>query len=108
MIIIGVDFHPEFQQIAFVDSESGEFHSLAYCRGHFSTDWSGFYPPSTGITIAVGWVDIESSFVTSCEFQFERLGLARLRIPRMWVVGEGGCRRQLMVACWNVETYSLA
>ena len=25
MTIIGVDFHPEFQQIAFVDSESGEF-----------------------------------------------------------------------------------
>jgi len=25
MLIIGVDFHPEFQQIAFVDSESGEF-----------------------------------------------------------------------------------
>src|ERR1039458_7820014 len=25
MIIIGVDFHPEFQQIAFVDTESGEW-----------------------------------------------------------------------------------
>jgi transposase len=25
MIIIGVDFHPEFEQIAFVDSESGEY-----------------------------------------------------------------------------------
>jgi hypothetical protein len=25
MIIIGVDFHPEFQQSAFLDSESGEF-----------------------------------------------------------------------------------
>jgi hypothetical protein len=25
MIIIGVDFHSEFQQIAFVESESGEF-----------------------------------------------------------------------------------
>ncbi len=24
MIIIGVDFHPEFQQIAFVDTETGE------------------------------------------------------------------------------------
>ena len=24
MIIIGVDFHPEFQQIALVDTESGE------------------------------------------------------------------------------------
>ena len=25
MIIIGMDYHPSFQQIAFVDSESGEF-----------------------------------------------------------------------------------
>jgi hypothetical protein len=25
MIIIGVDFHPEFQQIAAVDTDSGEF-----------------------------------------------------------------------------------
>ena len=25
MIIIGVDFHPEFQQIASVDTDSGEF-----------------------------------------------------------------------------------
>jgi hypothetical protein len=25
MIIIGVDFHPEFQQIASMDTESGEF-----------------------------------------------------------------------------------
>ena len=25
MIIIGVDFHPEFQQIAFVDADSGEW-----------------------------------------------------------------------------------
>ena len=25
MIIIGVDFHPEFQQIASMDSDSGEF-----------------------------------------------------------------------------------
>jgi hypothetical protein len=25
MIIIGVDFHPEFQQIAWVDTDTGEF-----------------------------------------------------------------------------------
>ena len=25
MIIVGVDFHPEFEQIASVDSETGEF-----------------------------------------------------------------------------------
>ena len=33
MIIIGVDFHPEFQQIAFVDTETGEFEErrLQHC-----------------------------------------------------------------------------
>jgi hypothetical protein len=25
MIILGVDYHPEFQQIAFLDRDSGEF-----------------------------------------------------------------------------------
>ena len=25
MIIIGVDYHPEFQQMALVDTETGEF-----------------------------------------------------------------------------------
>ena len=28
MIIIGVDFHPEFQQIALVDTETGELREL--------------------------------------------------------------------------------
>jgi serine phosphatase RsbU (regulator of sigma subunit) len=27
MIIIGVDFHPEFQQIALLDADSGEFQA---------------------------------------------------------------------------------
>ena len=29
MIIIGVDFHPEFQQIAMVDTETGELPGAA-------------------------------------------------------------------------------
>jgi hypothetical protein len=35
MIIIGVDFHPGFQQVAFVDNESGEFQEkrLSPSRG---------------------------------------------------------------------------
>ena len=35
MIIIGVDFHPEFQQIASVDTDTGEFQEkrLAHPRG---------------------------------------------------------------------------
>jgi hypothetical protein len=32
MIIIGVDFHPEFQQIASVDSETGEFQEKRLAR----------------------------------------------------------------------------
>ena len=28
MIIIGADYHPAFQQIAFVDSETGELNEL--------------------------------------------------------------------------------
>ncbi len=28
MIIIGVDFHPEFQQIASVDTDTGECHEM--------------------------------------------------------------------------------
>jgi hypothetical protein len=34
MIIIGADFHPEFQQIASVDTDTGEFQEkrLAHCE----------------------------------------------------------------------------
>ena len=34
MTIIGVDFHPEFQQIASVDTDTGEFQEkrLAHCE----------------------------------------------------------------------------
>jgi hypothetical protein len=32
MIIIGVDFHPEFQQIASVDTDTGEFRQLSVAR----------------------------------------------------------------------------
>ena len=28
MIILGVDFHPEFQQIASVDTDTGEFQGI--------------------------------------------------------------------------------
>ena len=32
MIIIGVDFHPEFQQIASVDTDSGEFQEKRFAH----------------------------------------------------------------------------
>ena len=30
MLIIGCDYHPSFQQIAFVDTETGEFQEQLY------------------------------------------------------------------------------
>jgi hypothetical protein len=34
MIIMGVDFHPEFQQIASVDTDTGEFQEERRKGGH--------------------------------------------------------------------------
>ena len=34
MIIIGVDFHPKFQQIAFVDTEGGEWQERRLQHPH--------------------------------------------------------------------------
>ena len=43
MIIIGVDFHPEFQQIALVDTDTGEFQErrlhIARKRKSFIVLW---------------------------------------------------------------------
>ena len=33
MLIIGVDFHPEFQQIAWVDTDTGEFQEQRLQHG---------------------------------------------------------------------------
>jgi hypothetical protein len=53
MIIIGADFHPEFQQIALVDTDTGEFQEkrlshpgeagkvLPCSGGAESTSWDG-------------------------------------------------------------------
>ena len=40
MIIIGVDFHPEFQQIAFVDTDTGELEER---RLHHPGEAGAFY-----------------------------------------------------------------
>ena len=40
MIIIGVDFHPEFQQIAFVDTDTGELEER---RLHHPDEAEAFY-----------------------------------------------------------------
>src|ERR1700692_2481437 len=51
MIIIGVDFHPEFQQIASVDTDSGEFQEkrLAHRK-----DAETFYRALAGQKVRVG------------------------------------------------------
>ncbi len=53
MIIIGVDFHPEFQQIAFVDTGAGELEER---RLHHPNEAEAFYRAlmSQGVTVRVG------------------------------------------------------
>jgi transposase len=51
MIIIGVDFHPEFQQIASVDTETGECQGKRL--GH-REDAERFYRALAGQKVRVG------------------------------------------------------
>ena len=51
MIIIGVDFHPEFQQIASVDTESGEFQEKRLAH---PAEAEQFYRALSGAKVRVG------------------------------------------------------
>src|SRR5256714_2730424 len=51
MIIIGVDFHPEFQQIASVDTETGEFQEKRLAHRE---DAETFYRALAGQKVRVG------------------------------------------------------
>jgi len=51
MIIIGVDFHPEFQQIASVDTETGEFQEKRL--GH-PAEAEKFYRALVGQKVRMG------------------------------------------------------
>src|SRR5712664_984298 len=51
MIIIGVDFHPEFQQIATVDSDTGEFEEKRLAHRE---DTEAFYRALAGQKVRVG------------------------------------------------------
>ena len=51
MIIIGVDFHPEFQQIASVDSDSGEFQEKRLAHRE---EAEKFYRALAGQKVRVG------------------------------------------------------
>ena len=81
MIIIGVDFHPEFQQIAFVDTEGGEWQER---RLHHPEEAESFYRQLAAQAIEIR-VGMEASGHARW---FERL-LAELADR---VVG-GRCRR---------------
>ena len=54
MIIIGVDFHPEFQQIALVDTDTGELEER---RLHHPDEAEAFYRDlvSQGKTVRSAW-----------------------------------------------------
>ena len=51
MIIIGVDFHPEFQQIASVDTDSGEFQEKRLAH---PAEAEQFYRALAGAKVRVG------------------------------------------------------
>src|SRR5207244_12465003 len=51
MIIIGIDFHPEFQQIASVDTETGEFQEKRLAHRE---DAETFYRALAGQKVRVG------------------------------------------------------
>jgi len=51
MTIIGVDFHPEFQQIASVDSDTGEFQEKRLGHGE---EAENFYRALAGKKVRVG------------------------------------------------------
>jgi transposase len=78
MIIMGVDFHPEFQQIAFVDMEGGEWQER---RLHHPEEVEIFYRELTNLSVQVR-VGMEASGHARW---FERL-MHELQIE-LWVGG---------------------
>jgi transposase len=79
MIIIGVDFHPEFQQIASVDTDTGEFQEKRL--GH-REEAETFYRALAGQKVRVG---MEASGHARW---FERL-VAELQFE-LWI-GDAAC-----------------
>src|SRR6266550_3840196 len=74
MIIIGIDFHPEFQQIASVDTETGEFQEKRLAHRE---DAETFYRALAGEKVRVGME------VSGLARWFERL-LAELQFE-LWI-----------------------
>lgn len=53
MLIIGCDFHPSFQQISFVDQETGEYGNLRL--DHKKGEAEKYYRSLAGRQVLVGW-----------------------------------------------------
>jgi hypothetical protein len=100
MIIIGVDFHPEFQQIASVDTDTGEFQEkrLTHCE---EAEFYGAVAAS-GQKVRVGmeasgharWFERLLAELTSLEMLKNSLHRnlqksERVRMPykRLWLLG---------------------
>ena len=85
MIIIGVDFHPEFQQIAWVDTETGEFQEKRLAH---PAEAERFYRAVAGEKVRVG---MEASgharwferLVTELQFELRIGDAAEIRTKRV-------------------------
>ena len=85
MIIIGVDFHPEFQQIAWVDTDTGEFQEKRLAH---PAEAERFYRAVAGEKVRVG---MESSgharwferLVTELQFELRIGDAAEIRTKRV-------------------------
>jgi transposase len=85
MIIIGVDFHPEFQQIAWVDTDSGEFQEKRLAH---PAEAEKFYRALAGEKVRVG---MEASgharwferLVTELQFELRIGDAAEIRTKRV-------------------------
>jgi hypothetical protein len=66
MIIIGVDFHPEFQQIALVDKETGEFQEKRLAQRE---EAENFYRAlaAAGQKVRVEWRPAAGRSFPACE-----------------------------------------
>ena len=90
MIIIGVDFHPEFQQIASVDTESGEFEER---RLQHREEAERFYREleSRGVAVRVG---------------MEASGHAFLECARALINGQSGSNPRISVEKSVIDNFA--
>ncbi len=78
MLIIGIDYHPSFQQIAFLDQETGEYDERRL--NHSDGEAERFYRElkQRGVSVRVGWrpPDIHAGLSGYSQNWVSRYGLA--------------------------------